>query len=50
MPAAPKRQPKKSYMVDEEEEQRWKKIEDRLTIIEKYVGRIYKILSSLKKN
>lgn len=31
-------------------EERWNKIEDRLLTIEKYVGRIYKILLSLKKN
>jgi hypothetical protein len=58
--ATPKRQQQKPsqhgksnivvVQMSEEEEQRWKKIEDRLTMIEKYVGRTYKILSSFKKN
>uniref|UniRef100_A0A6C0K050 Uncharacterized protein n=1 Tax=viral metagenome TaxID=1070528 RepID=A0A6C0K050_9ZZZZ len=39
-----------STIGDKEHEMRLKRIEDRLVMIEKYVGRIYKILSSLKKN
>jgi hypothetical protein len=39
-----------STIKEKEQEMRLKKIEDRLVMIEKYVGRIYKILSSLKKN
>jgi hypothetical protein len=39
-----------STIGEKEQEMRLKRIEDRLVMIEKYVGRIYKILSSLKKN